>query len=101
VLAGSSDSPCAFAAPVLTSARGVSRITSRGTVHEAAQALPFEDWLYAYTAGAAYAGGQEDERGRLAPGLRADMVVLDGALDADTPPRVGETWIAGERVFRA
>jgi predicted amidohydrolase YtcJ len=87
---------------VLTSARGVSRRTSKGTVIGAEQSLPFEDWLRAYTAGAAYAGGQEHERGRLVPGLRADLVVLDGAtgaaFDADDPPRVVETWVSGARV---
>ena len=101
MLAGSSDSPCAFAEPLLTSARGVTRITSKGTVLGAEQSVPFEDWLHAYTAGAAYAGGQEHERGHLAPGLRADFVVLEGALDADNPPQVAETWVAGERVFAA
>ncbi len=100
-LAGSSDSPCAFAQPLLTSARGVTRRTSRDTVLRPDQSVPYEDWLRAYTAGAAYAGGQEHERGRLAPGLRADLVVLDGPLDAEHPPRVSETWVAGQRVFRA
>jgi predicted amidohydrolase YtcJ len=98
-LAGSSDSPCAFSAPLLTSARGVTRLTSKGTVHEPAQSLPYETWLHAYTAGAAFAGGQEHERGRLAPGLQADLVVLDGALDAERPPHVAETWVDGRRVF--
>jgi predicted amidohydrolase YtcJ len=65
------------------------------------QSVPYEEWLHAYTAGAAYAGAQESERGRLAAGLRADLVVLDGALDAEHPPRVAETWVAGERVFAA
>jgi predicted amidohydrolase YtcJ len=98
-LAGSSDGPCTFHAPLLTSARGVTRLTSKGTVIDASQSLPYEDWLHAYTAGAAFAGGQEDERGRLAPGLQADLVVLDGPLDARRPPTVDETWVAGARVF--
>lgn len=100
-LAGSSDSPCAFAEPLLTSARGVTRRTSRDTVIRPDQSVPYEEWLRAYTSGAAYAGGQEHERGRLAPGLRADLVVLDGPLDADDPLRVAETWVAGQRVFTA
>ncbi len=98
-IAGSSDSPCAFGQPLLTSARGATRVTSKGTVIGADQSVPYEAWLEAYTAGAAYAGGQESERGRLAPGLRADLVVLVGALDADDPPSVAETWVAGNRVF--
>jgi predicted amidohydrolase YtcJ len=100
-LAGSSDAPCAFRAPLLTSARGVTRVTSRGTVIGADQALPYETWLHAYTAGAAFAGGQEHERGRLAPGYQADLVVLRGALDPEHPPQVDETWVAGEQAFTA
>ena len=99
VLAGSSDTPCAFREPLLTSARGVTRRTSKGTVLDPSQSLPYEAWLRAYTVGAAFAGGQEHERGRLAPGLRADLVMLDGPLDPEHPPTVSETWVAGERVF--
>jgi predicted amidohydrolase YtcJ len=98
-LAGSSDSPCAFSAPLLTSALGVTRRTSKGKVLAADESLPYDDWLHAYTAGAAYAAGQEHERGRLAPGWRADLVVLDGELDAAHPPEVAETWVAGARVY--
>ena len=65
----------------------------------ASQSLPYEDWLRAYTADAAFAGGQEYERGRLAPGLRADLVILDGTLDPEHPPAVAETWVAGTRAF--
>jgi len=61
------------------------------------QSVPFEDWLAAYTRGAAFAGGQEDERGSLTPGKRADLVVLDRA---DAGAAVEETWIGGECVFR-
>jgi predicted amidohydrolase YtcJ len=100
-LAASSDSPCAFSEPLLTSARGVTRLTAKGTVASADQSVPYEAWLRAYTAGAAYAGGQEDERGRIAPGLVADLVVLEGPLDAGHPPTVAETWVSGERVYSA
>lgn len=100
-LAASSDHPCAFAEPLLTSARGVTRRTSKGSVIGHDQSVPYGEWLRAYTAGAAYAGGQEHERGRLAPGLRADLVVLDGALDAEQPPSVAETWVGGERRYVA
>jgi predicted amidohydrolase YtcJ len=58
--------------------------------------VPFDDWLHAYTAGAAFAGGQENERGSLTPGKRADLVVLDRTGDT---PTVAETWIGGERVY--
>jgi predicted amidohydrolase YtcJ len=100
-LAASSDDPCAPVAPLWCSARGATRTTTSGRVFEAEQAVDFEAWLHAYTAGSAYAGGQERERGSIAPGLRADLVVLDGRLDPHDPPTVAETWIAGEQVYAA
>lgn len=100
-LAASSDAPCAFSAPVLTSARGTTRLTSKGTVLDPQQAVPYESWLRAYTEGAAFAGGQEDVRGRIARGFVADLVALEGPLDAAHPPTVAETWAAGQRVYVA
>jgi predicted amidohydrolase YtcJ len=100
-LAASSDDPCAFYEPRLTSALGVTRRTRSGGVLGPEQALGYEEWLRAYTAGAAYAGGQEHERGSITPGKRADLVVLEGALDAENPPRVVETWVDGRRVYAA
>ncbi|HZJ27643.1 MAG TPA: amidohydrolase [Acidimicrobiia bacterium] len=91
-LAGSSDDPCAPFAPLWCAERGARRTTSTALAFEPDQAVPLDEWLVAYTAGAAFAGGQERERGRIAPGLRADFVVLDGI---GTTPRVAETWIAG------
>jgi len=99
LLAASSDDPCAFYEPLLTSARGTSRRCATGAVVSPEQSLPYEDWLRAYTLGAATAGGQEDHRGSLRPGKRADLVVLDGALDPDDPPVVAQTWVAGELVW--
>lgn len=101
LLAASSDDPCAFHEPVRTSGCGTTRRTESGSVIGADQALGYERWLRAYTIGAAHAGGQADERGSLTPGKRADLAVLDGALEAEPPPRVVETWVAGECVFRA
>jgi predicted amidohydrolase YtcJ len=97
-LAGSSDDPCAPVPPLWCMTRGVQRRTSGGRDFEPDQSVPFDDWLVAYTRGAAYAGGQEGERGMLSPGLRADLVVLD--RDGDTA-HVRETWVAGKRVFPA
>jgi predicted amidohydrolase YtcJ len=65
------------------------------------QALDYEEWLRAYTSGAAYAGGQEHERGSITPGKRADLVIIEGRLDPAEPPRVVETWVAGARVYLA
>jgi predicted amidohydrolase YtcJ len=101
MLAASSDDPCAFHEPLRTSAHGATRRTASGGVLGPEQAVAYEDWLRAYTVGAAYAGGQESERGTLTPGKRADLVVLSGRLNPERPPRVVETWVAGECVYAA
>jgi predicted amidohydrolase YtcJ len=101
LLAGSSDDPCAPFPPIWGAVRGATRTTERGTTFEPDEALDFETWLAAYTSGAAFAGGQEAERGAIAPGLCADLVVLDGSLDASNPPRVAATWVGGKLVYLA
>jgi len=98
-LAASSDDPCAIYEPLRTAAHGATRRTGSGGILGPEQALGYEEWLRAYTAGAAYAGGQEHERGTLTPGKRADLVVLDGDLDPTNPPRVAQTWVGGRRVY--
>ncbi len=98
VIAGSSDDPCAPYPPLWCARLGESRATSSGISFEPDQRVDLDDWLRAYTLGAAFAGGQEHERGRLAPGLRADFVVLDRG---GPEPRVAQTWIAGQLVHDA
>ncbi len=57
-----------------------------------------------FTTGAAYAGFAETKIGRLAPGLRADFLILDRD-PLFIPPaeirytKVEESWIGGKRVF--
>jgi predicted amidohydrolase YtcJ len=98
-LAGSSDDPCAQRAPMEVAPLGASRRTSNDHVLHSEESVAIEDWLRAYTLGAATAGGQLAERGTLREGKRADLVVLDGKLDGDTAPPVWATWAAGELVF--
>ena len=98
VLACSSDDPCAPVPPIWGAARGELRRTSAGTDFAPEQSVPFTDWLAAYTTGAAYAGGQEAERGSLSPGKLADLVVLDRT---DVEARVLQTWKRGDLVFSA
>ncbi len=100
-VAASSDDPCAFHQPVRTCSHGATRITGSGGVLDPEEAVSYEEWIAAYTRGAAFAGGQEWERGTLSVGKRADMVVLDGPLDAFRPPRVHQTWVVGKLVYSA
>ena len=62
--------------------------------------------LRGFTFGAAYAAHDEAEVGRLAPGLRADFVVLDRDPLAVPPAeldslKVQATWVDGEPVYSA
>lgn len=102
ILAGSSDDPGGFMDgrdPVKSAVMGASMSDNSGNVLFSDQTLSFEKWLQMYTAGAAYAGGLENERGMLKKGLVADMVILEGDLDPENPPVVAETWKAGRKVY--
>ena len=61
---------------------------------------------YAYTQGAAYAGFAEDKVGGLAPGQRADFIIVDRDPTSVSPTelrgtKVLETWVGGEQVWAA
>jgi len=61
--------------------------------------------LAGFTTGAAYAAFAEDRIGRLAPGYRADFILIDhdpleGPPGAIARTRVIETWVGGKRLFR-
>ncbi len=96
-IAGSSDDPCGPWAPLRTSLQGIHRRTPAGEEIEPQESVSYDDWLEAYTMGAAHAGGQEAMRGSITAGKRADLVVLDGDLDPNDPPAVAQTWVAGRR----
>ena len=64
------------------------------------QALTREQAFAAYTSGSAWVN-HRDDAGALAPGMVADLVVLDGDPFADPGARVVSTWIDGSPVFEA
>jgi predicted amidohydrolase YtcJ len=60
----------------------------------------------AYTQGGAYAAFAEDKYGRLAPGQRADFIVVDRDPEMASASdlrqtKVLETWIGGEKMYSA
>ncbi|MGY1529158.1 amidohydrolase [Luteimonas sp. A649] len=108
-LALGSDFPVEFADPRL----GLLAAVTRQDVHGhppggwlPGQVLTAAEALHGFTAGAAWAAFDEDEIGRLAPGLRADFVILGqdplaipgNELDELT---VRSTWVDGQPVFEA
>ena len=52
------------------------------------------DSLHAYTAGGAWAAHMEDVTGKLTVGLAADLVLIDGDIEAVDPQDLGRTGIA-------
>jgi predicted amidohydrolase YtcJ len=69
------------------------------------EAITREQAWWAYTGGAAYAGFAEDRFGRLAPGQKADFVIVDRdpllASPADLrATKVEQTWIGGQKVWQ-
>lgn len=70
------------------------------------QAVTREQGWAGFTIGAAHAGFAEDKIGRLAPGLRADFLILDRdpllAAPSDLrATKVLETWVGGTRAWIA
>ena len=69
------------------------------------ECVSVEEAVYAYTLGAAYAGGEEALKGSLTPGKLADITVLDADIFAIAPEEILTTPIAativgGEIVYR-
>ena len=68
------------------------------------EAVTREQAWWGFTGGAAYAGFAEDRIGRLAPGLRADFIIVDRDPLLATPTdlratKVQETWVGGVKAW--
>lgn len=102
VLAFGSDAPVEDISPLVgihaavTRRRASGYPSSEGWYPE--QRLTVHEALYAYTMGAAYAGGEEDIKGSLVPGKVADLVVLDRDLYQIDPMDILETQVIATMV---
>jgi predicted amidohydrolase YtcJ len=108
-LAFGTDVPVESANPFAGLAAAITREDAKGE--------PFGGWqpqerigreaaLAAYTTGSAYAAFADDRLGRIAPGARADFILVDTDPLMSTPAqmratKVLETFIGGQRVWRA
>ena len=90
----SSDLPVVPGAPLDGIAAACTRRTPSGEVLGARHRVLALDGFRAYTEGAAYSVFSEGDRGKIAPGQRADFVVLEGDPLA-LPP---DEWAGGLRV---
>jgi len=69
-----------------------------------AQAITVDEAIGAFTSGVDWVNHEEDEAGRLVPGMRADVAVLDQDLYAIPPGEIGSTSVvttvaSGQVVF--
>lgn len=76
-VAGSSDAPVVDLDPLVGIRAAVQRRTTSGRDFDDGQNVTVGEALEMYTLHAARAGGLEDEVGSLAPGKRADLVILN------------------------
>jgi predicted amidohydrolase YtcJ len=94
----SSDGPTALWEPLKILRLAVTRRTEEGAVIRPDQAMTREEALRAATVGAAEAAGVGEDKGQIAPGKQADLVVLSGD-PFDDATRVRQTWIAGKKAW--
>jgi predicted amidohydrolase YtcJ len=103
---GHSDFAVCRVNPFTALAAMVTRRTTTGADLDARQAVTPREALAAYTTLAAWAQREEQEKGRIAPGLLADFAILDtdilkGDPAAIATTRVLSTHVGGVERFRA
>lgn len=89
-LPGSSDRPVAGGRPLDVMQAFAERLTETGRPFGAAERLTGLEALEAYTVGSARATGQSASKGRIAPGMLADLTVLTGRPDRVEPSEIGD-----------
>jgi predicted amidohydrolase YtcJ len=106
VLPGSSDRPVVDGRPLLGMRDMVVRQTESGRPFSPQEALTAEEALIAYTSGSAYATRTEHDRGSIAAGKLADLVVVADDPRRLPPADIGDvpvlaTIVGGDVAFRA
>ncbi|MHA2253028.1 MAG: amidohydrolase, partial [Candidatus Kariarchaeaceae archaeon] len=98
---GGSDAPIENPNPLLGIYAAMFRKDAEDKVWMPQERLTFEEAIHLYTQGAAFANYSEDVLGRLAPGFKADFIVLDRDIlhDFETLPqaKIEQVWVDGIR----
>jgi predicted amidohydrolase YtcJ len=106
VVAGSSDAPVTEPDVLAAMQAAVIRRAASGERLAPEQGITALDALALYTRGAAVVLGVDDVCGALAPGKRADFVVLSRDPTSAPPEAIGsiaveQTWVGGRQVYAA
>ena len=86
-IVGSSDCPIAPQNPLVGIQTAVTRQSRTGVTLNPSESLSLSDAIALFTQAGAGIGFEEDQTGRIVPGTRADLVILDGDLTM-LPPEV-------------
>jgi hypothetical protein len=105
-VAGSSDCPIAPLSPLLGVQAAIMRQSHSGTLLNPQEQLALNEALALFTTAGAWVGFEEDRKGKIMPGMLADLVVLDGDLMSVPVEEIGtlrvvKTIIGGEIVWSA
>ena len=90
IVAAGSDAPASRPDPLTAMRAAVTRRDQAGATLNASEGVSAMQALRMHTTAAAYAACQEADRGSIAPGKRADLVVLSANPIAVPPDRLGE-----------
>ena len=96
MVAASTDAPVSAVDPLEGMRAAIARRTRDAAVVGQEEAVGFGDALRMWTSSAAHACGTEATRGRIAPGMAADLVLLHGDV---AEMQVVDVWRRGERLF--
>jgi predicted amidohydrolase YtcJ len=105
IIAGASDWPVSSANVFAAIYQAETRKGSEGVL-DASQDMPREAMFYAYTRNSARAMNLEDKTGTIAPGKRADLILIDRDVLTVSPEEMREakilwTMVAGKTVWSA
>ena len=105
IISGASDWPVSSANVFWGIYQAETRKGPEGVL-DASQDMPREAMFYAYTRNSARAMNLQDKIGSIAPGKRADLILIDRDVLTDSPEEMREakilwTMVAGKTVYRA
>jgi hypothetical protein len=101
-VAGSSDCPVAPLAPLIGVSAAMTRRTRGGRIINKEERLTLHEALSLFTSAGAWVGFEESKKGRVAPGMLADLIVLDNDITQISPEEISglnvESTIIGGRI---
>ncbi len=93
-VAGSSDCPISPLAPLIGIQAAITRRSRSGILVNLQDRLSLFEALSLFTSAGAWVGFEEAQKGKIMPGMLADLVVLDGDLTAAPVEEIGSLKVA-------